>query len=103
MPQWFVKRTTAQGGLLKLYATREPPLLGGFFMFVPSNTVQVRTNLSLLPVKGGGLCVAKLGGIVCRYFYFAKNSYRRLYNPSVAIATAPFAQGEPFIFCAVWK
>jgi len=35
------------------------------------------TNAKSLPcAKGGGFCVAKLGGIVSKFFHFADTSYR---------------------------
>ena len=72
---------------------------GEHFGLVPSNTVQVCTNLSLLCVKGGGLCAAKLGGIVSRYFHFANTSYRWLYNPPVsATQIQPPLLGGTFLF-----
>ncbi len=72
---------------------------GEHFGLVPSNTVQVCTTLSLLCVKGGGLCAAKLGGIVSRYFHFANTSYRWLYNPPVStlcLADSPLCTRGPF-------
>jgi len=88
-------------GLMKLvWNLQRAPFAGGeHFVLVPSNTVQVCTNPSLLCVKGGGLCAAKLGGIVSRYFHFANTSYRWLYNPPVsATRIQPPLLGGPFLF-----
>ena len=50
---------------------------------------------SLPCAKGGGFCVAKLGGIVSKFFHFANTSYRWLYNPSVGFADSSLCTREP--------